>query len=120
MRNVLIIDDDLDLQRIYSEKLGGAGFETKVATNSDQGFQLIKDSIPNIILLDVMIPGKMNGLEFLSHLKSTEETKSIPVIVLTNLDNQKDDAMKGGASDYFIKANLSLNELVDKVKALAK
>lgn len=119
MRQVLIVDDDLDLQRLYSEKLGVSGFETKVATDSDQAYQFVKDSPPNLILLDVMIPGKMNGLEFLNFLKKNEASKNIPVIVLTNLDNQKEDALKSGASDYFVKANVSLNELVDKVKALA-
>ena len=120
MRNILIIDDDLDLQRIYSEKLSVSGFETKVATDSDQASQFIADHPPSLILLDVMIPGKMNGLEFLTKLKNDDKSKNIPVIVLTNLDNQKQDAIKSGASDYFVKANLSLNELIDKVKALAK
>jgi DNA-binding response OmpR family regulator len=118
MRKILIVDDDLDLQRMYSEKLGNAGFETKVATNSDQALQLIKDSPPNIVLLDIMIPGKMNGLEFLTLLKANDTTKSLPIIVLTNLDNQKDDALKNGATDYLIKANLSLNDLLEKINTL--
>jgi DNA-binding response OmpR family regulator len=120
VRNILIVDDDLDLQRIYSEKLGVNGFETKVATDSDQASQFLANDPPNLILLDIMIPGKMNGLEFLTKIKKDDHTKNIPVIVLTNLDNQKQDALKNGASDYFVKANLSLNDLVDKVKALAK
>lgn len=120
MRNILIIDDDLDLQRIYSEKLRSAGFEPKIATNSEQAMEFITSSVPSVILLDIMIPGKMNGLEFLAQIKSNKETANIPVIVLTNLDNQKDEAIKSGANAYFVKANLSLNDLVDKVKALAK
>lgn len=120
MRSVLIVDDDPDLQRIYSEKLRSAGFESKISTNSEQANEFINNSHPNLILLDIMIPGQMNGLEFLSQIKKNSKLSNIPVIVLTNLDNQKEDALKSGADAYFFKPNLSLNILIEKVKELAK
>jgi len=118
MKKILIVDDDLDLQRLYSEKLGMSGFEVRTAANSDQASEFIETWDPSLVLLDIMIPGKMNGLEVLAKLRGNDKTKKVKVVVLTNLDNQKEDALKSGADDYYVKANLSLNELVEKIKAL--
>ena len=116
MKTVLLIEDDLDIQRIYSEKLEGAGYEVFLAADGTQGIQLINEKNPNLILLDIMLPGKINGLELLEQLKADENFKNIPIIVLTNLDTEKDNAMDIGANDYLLKASTDLNVLVEKVK----
>lgn len=113
---VLLIEDDLDLQRIYSEKLGGKGYKVNLALDATQGITSIKNETPSLILLDIMLPGKMNGFELLKELKSVDSTKSIPVIVITNLDTETDEAKKLGAVDCFIKANTELREIVEKVQ----
>lgn len=114
-KTILLIEDDLDLQRIYSEKLGNKGYTVNLAIDTTQGLTSIKNSRPSLILLDIMLPGKMNGFEFLKKLKSDVDTKNIPVIVITNLDAEKDEAEKLGAVDCLIKANTELLELVEKV-----
>ena len=119
MKTVLLIEDDLDHQRIYSEKLKKEGFQVHISSNSDSGFHSAIENRPNIILLDIMLPGKMNGFELLEMLRKNTKTKNIPIIVLTNLDTEKENALKSGAKDYIIKADIDLNDLVGKVKTHA-
>ena len=119
-KNILLIEDDLDLQRIYSEKLGNKGFNVTLAIDATQGLTALKASKPSLVLLDIMLPGTMNGFELLKKIKSEEGIKDIPVIVITNLDTEKDEAMKLGASDYFIKVNTSLDEVVEKVRKFSR
>ena len=107
-------------KRIYSEKLKNQGHDVILAPNTSLAIQYINDRKPNLVLLDIMLPGKMNGFEFLSALKKNPETKDIPVVVLTNLDTEKEEAMDLGADDYLIKANLSLEDLAQKVVKFAK
>ncbi|OGM21537.1 hypothetical protein A2714_00260 [Candidatus Woesebacteria bacterium RIFCSPHIGHO2_01_FULL_38_9] len=119
-KKVVLIEDDLDIQRIYGSKLETAGYEVLLAIDASQGFTLIKDVSPNIVLLDIMLPGKMNGMDLLKTLKESPDYKNIPVVVLTNLDTQKHEALKMGAYDYIIKANTNLNEIVAKVAKFAR
>lgn len=116
MKRVLIIEDDIDVQKIYSQKLENSGYKVVLASDAIKAHQLIKDFKPHIIILDIMLPGKMNGFEFLESIKGDKAYKKIPVIVLTNLDTEKANALKVGANDYLIKASTDLNEIVAKVK----
>jgi len=113
---ILLIEDDLDIQRVYSEKLKLEGYEVYLAIDPQHGLQLLTEINPDIILLDIMLPGKMNGFDMLEHLKTDSRYKDIPVIVLTNLDTEKEQAIKVGAADYLVKANTDLNTLVQKVE----
>lgn len=115
-KTILLVEDDLDIQRIYSEKLTSSGFEVFLAYDTSQATQLVKTKKIALILLDIMLPGAMNGFEFLKWLKGNESYKKIPVIVMTNLDSERDTAMSLGANDYLIKAETDLNLLVEKVK----
>ncbi len=115
-KSILLIEDDLDIQRIYSQKLKGKGYEVVLAADAEQGFQSAKEGRFNLILLDIMLPGKMNGFELLEILKKDDKLKKVPVVVLTNLDTEKQQALKVGANDYLIKANLSLDDVARKVE----
>ena len=119
-KKVILIEDDLDLQRIYSSKIESAGYQVLLALEAAQGWNLVSSSKPNLILLDIMLPGEMNGFDFLKKLKEDQSLKNIPVVVLTNLETEKDEALKVGAIDYIIKANTDLNEIVAKVKKYAR
>jgi twitching motility two-component system response regulator PilH len=66
----------------------------------------------------VMLPGGKNGFDVLEDLKTNPELATIPVIICTNLDSEKETAMEIGASDYFIKANTPVEELVSKITNL--
>ncbi len=118
-KKVLLIEDDLDIQRIYSEKLTNKGYNVILALDAANGLTYAKNENPNIILLDIMLPGTMNGFELLEILKKDDTLKRIPVICLTNLDTEKEQALKVGANDYLIKANISLDDVVNKVKEFA-
>jgi DNA-binding response OmpR family regulator len=115
--HVLIIEDDTFLANIYKTKFEMEGFQVSVSENGEAGLGDVKKKKPDIVLLDILLP-KMDGFTVLKNLKSDEEVKNIPVILLTNL-GQKDDVEKGlelGAVDYLIKAHFKPSETVEKVK----
>ncbi len=114
---VLLIEDDLSLLKIYSNKLKINQFDVSVATTGDEGLRKAQVEKPNIILLDLILPGK-DGFLVLEELKKNAETEKIPVVILSNL-GQKSDIEKGralGAVDYLVKADESLVDLVEKIK----
>jgi len=81
---------------------------------------LAQEIHPHVILLDIMMP-KMNGLETLKVIKSNQKLKNIPVVILTNLGDRQEDTQKCkelGAEDYWVKANMSLGEIVNKVRKI--
>lgn len=117
MNKILFIEDEADLQKTFREFLEKKGFKIISALNGEDGFNLAKTQSPDLILLDLILP-KMDGFQVLKELKETEDTKNIPVIVLTNLEriDDIDKALFSGATNYLIKANYSLEELTTKIK----
>lgn len=119
---ILIIEDDHYMRKIYSNKLRRAGFEVIEAIQGEEGWHKILYEQPDLILLDLILPIK-SGFQLLTDIKSNDKTKKIPVVILTNL-SQSPDIQKGkdlGAEDYLVKTDVSLTEVVDKVKmVLAK
>jgi len=116
---ILLIEDDPFLLSMYSTKFELEGFNIVTADNGEKGLEMAKEEKPNIILLDILMP-KMNGFEVLAGLKSNQETREIPVILLTNL-NQKDEVERGmalGADDYLIKAHFMPSEVVGKIQKI--
>ncbi|MBI2051239.1 response regulator [Candidatus Roizmanbacteria bacterium] len=118
MKKVLIIEDDIVFQKIYQRKLREEGFEVLHAHVGKQGLELAKAQKPNLIMLDIMLPGGMNGFDVLEQLKNDMELKKVPVVVLTNLNNEEKTAKDLGASDYIVKADTSIKEVTEKVKKL--
>jgi DNA-binding response OmpR family regulator len=118
---VLIVEDEEMLVNMYISKFEKEGFDPIKALNGKQGLELAEKEKPEIILLDVIMP-EMDGFMVLKELKSNSKTKSIPVIMLTNL-GQDEDIKKGnelGAKDYLVKANLTPAQVVEKVKEILK
>ncbi len=117
MKKILIIEDERVLAEIYKEKLSGAGFEVSLALDAEGGFKAAKKEKPDLILLDVLLPGE-NGISFLSRLKKDPEISSIPVIVFSNYDDPKTKrkAFTLGAKSYLIKTNYTPSQLVDIIK----
>ena len=117
MKHILFIEDESALQKTLGEVLRENGYEVISALDGESGLKLAKTKKPDLILLDLILP-KLSGFEVLKQLKKDEETKDIPVIVLTNLEGVGDveKAMELGATTYLVKANYSLKEVVDKVK----
>ncbi len=114
---IALVEDDPFLSSMYTTKFELEGFQVVSANDGVNGVSLIKKEIPDLVLLDIMMP-KMNGFDVLKEIKSNEKTKDIPVILLTNL-NQTDEVEKGmdlGAVDYLTKAHFMPSEVVDKIK----
>lgn len=118
---VLIIEDEEMLVNMYISKFTKEGYQAEKASNGRIGLEQAKTIKPDIILLDIMMP-EMDGFMVLKDLKADSTTKSIPVIMLTNL-GQEEDIEKGnklGATDYLVKANLTPAQVVEKVKEILK
>ena len=120
MKKILIIEDDVDSQDIYKEVLTAENFEVVSAINGNEGLVLMKAHKPDLVLLDVMLPGGLNGFDVLEQMKRNENLKNIPVIVLTNLDSEEKTAKSIGATDYIVKTSATLSQIVEKVKSLLK
>ena len=118
-QTILLVEDDTFLSGMYKTKFELEGFVVITAEDGFKGFQFAKEQHPDIILLDILMP-KMDGFEVLQKIRSSEDTKHIPVILLTNL-GQKDDVKKGltlGADGYLIKAHFMPSEVVTKLKSV--
>lgn len=116
MNKILIVEDEDALSRVMSEKLKSGGYETEIARDGAAAFPAARKFKPDLILLDLLLP-KKNGFEVLDDLKKNTDLRNIPVIVLSNLDQDEDikKAMAGGAADYFVKSQHPINEIIEKV-----
>jgi len=114
---VLLVEDDLSLMKIYSNKMRISGFDVSVATTGDEGLRKAQVELPQIILLDLILPG-MDGFLVLEEIKKNPVTEGIPVVILSNLGQQTDieRGKRLGAVDYLVKSDVSLVDLVAKVK----
>ena len=120
MKKILVIEDDRALSLAYQKKFSQAGYEVELAEDGQSGFSKATQGKPDLIILDIMLPGKMNGFDVLRQLKLSEETASIPVIMMTNLAEQGESAMEAGAVEYLLKVNVSLDVLLGKIKKYIK
>jgi len=120
-RTILLVEDDRFLRRAAEATLRQRGFTVVTAADGEEALRQAGTEGLDLILLDLIIP-KLQGIEVLRRLKQDARTAPIPVIVLSNLGQGRDieQAMEAGAAAYFIKANLSLQDLVAEVnKVLA-
>ncbi len=117
MKTILFVEDEPTLQKLVGRFLEKEGYQIISALDGEIGFKLSKKMKPDLILLDLILP-KKDGFEVLEELKKDEETKNIPVIILTNLEGSDDveKALSLGATTYLVKANYELEEVVKKIK----
>lgn len=114
---ILVAEDDRFYANIYRIKLTKEGYEVAVVGNGAMALALAQRKTPDLILLDLIMPVK-DGFETLKELKADPKLKDVKVLVLSNL-GQVDDIQKArdlGAVDYLIKSNVSIHEVVEKVK----
>jgi DNA-binding response OmpR family regulator len=110
IKTILIIEDDAPLRDDLQLYLTARGFHILQAGNVDEAVAILQKETPDLILLDLLLPGK-HGTVLLETLK--EVGSNIPVIVITNTDSvsRRDLCMRLGASDFVIKSNTPLKEL---------
>lgn len=119
MVKILIVEDDLLLSRMYQKIFESEGYAVSLANDGEEGLEKIRGESPTLVLLDIMMP-KLNGLQVLEKVKSDIETKSIPVVILTNLAGEHDaeKALKLGAIKYIIKSQYKPKEVEDMVRQI--
>jgi DNA-binding response OmpR family regulator len=120
-KKILIIEDDEFLRQLISKKMSSEGFTVSSAIDGPDGVEKVKTVMPDLVLLDLLLP-TMGGFEVLKKIKADKITASIPVIILSNLGQQEEinEGLKLGAVDYLVKAQLTPEEIVEKVKDLLK
>jgi len=121
MAKILFIEDETALQRTLSAVMEQVGHSVTNAYDGEKGLELAQGTAPDLILLDLILP-KMDGFSVLEKLKGDEKTKSIPVIVLTNLESVDDvEKVIGlGATTYLVKANYDLDDIVGKINEVLR
>ena len=115
---VLVVDDELDIRSLLSDFLPGEGYQVLLAADGEEAIDLAKREKPQAILLDVRLPG-IDGVETCRRLKAEEETRFIPVIMITAFADNKMDAIDAGADDFVYKP-LDLVELSIRLKSILR
>jgi DNA-binding response OmpR family regulator len=116
-RRILVAEDDRFLRKAAEMALKRQGYTVLTAADGEDALRTAQSILPDLILLDLIMP-KLNGFDVLQALKKEAPTAKIPVIVLSNLGQDRDvqQAMDAGAAAYFIKTDLSLQALVQRVE----
>lgn len=118
MKKILIIDDDPNSQEIYTDLLTSEGYEVIKEITVQKGIITAKSRHPDLIILDIMLPGGLNWFDALEQFKKDVNLAKIPVLILTNLDTEEKVALNIGASAYLVKANISIDKTLAKIKEL--
>jgi len=115
-KKVLIIEDEEILLDLLQKKLIKEGYEVLTSRNGEEGLKTMKETKPDLILLDIVMP-KMGGFEVMEEMRKDRELNKIPVIIISNSGQpvELDKAKKLGAKDWLIKAEFDPQEVIDKV-----
>ncbi|MBI5357317.1 response regulator [Candidatus Saccharibacteria bacterium] len=116
-KTILLVEDDDKLANVYETRLQAEGFKTKRVANGEDALSTALQVKPDLILLDVMMP-KVSGFDVLDILRSTPETTSTKIIMLTALSQESDKqrAKDLGVDDYLIKSQVLIADVVDRIK----
>ncbi len=120
-KTILVAEDDQLYASVYQNKLGKEGFNVVLAVNGVEALKKTKELKPDLVLLDLIMP-EMDGFTALEKMKADPETKKIKVIVMSNLGQDSDikRAKELGAEEYFVKASISIQDLVNKIRDYLK
>jgi DNA-binding response OmpR family regulator len=118
---VFVVEDDGFLMKAYQMKLAKTGLEVWSAMDGHDALKFLEKDPPNIVMLDLMLPG-VSGFDILETMRKNEKWKKVPVIILTNLGQTQDieRGKKLGIADYIIKANTKINDIIKRVEELMK
>ena len=118
---ILIAEDDQFLCKAMTTKLTKEGYEVKIALDGVQLMDLLKSYIPDLIILDLLMP-KKDGFEVVKEVKADPKLKNIPILIASNLGQSSDiqQILALGATDYLIKSEFTLESLVQKIKNIIK
>lgn len=117
--SIFVVEDDKFLRELLVRKLETSGFDVSFAVDGEEALRKLKEKIPQLVLLDLVLPG-IDGFEVLEYIRKNPRTKSVSVIILSNL-GQQEEVEKGirlGANDYLIKAHFTPDEIVEKSRKI--
>lgn len=116
-KKILLVEDDMALSQVYKTRLEFEGFEVKAVYNGEDAIASVTESLPDLILLDAMMP-KISGFDVLDILRNTPEVANVRVIMLTALSQSKDKerAEMLGVDDYLVKSQVVISDVMERVK----
>lgn len=118
-KKILIIEDEEILLDLLKNKLESIGYEVYSAVDGEEGLKAIRDLVPDLILLDIIIP-KMGGFEVMEAMQKDPSIKDIPVIIISNSGQpvELNKAKELGAKDWLIKTEFDPKEVIEKVESV--
>ncbi len=121
-KKILIVEDDMFLQGLAATKLQKEGFEMLIAGDSTTASKILETQVPDLIILDIILPGETDGLGILKKVRENVKTTRTPVIMFSNMsdDINVKKAKDLGADEFMVKSNFTLDELTDKINELLK
>jgi DNA-binding response OmpR family regulator len=116
-KKILVVDDTELIRMIYRDRLRQEGYEVVLASDGIEGLQTAVSEQPDLVLLDLVMP-RQNGLDTLRQLKEDPRTQNIPVIILSNRDDQEEikTGLRLGAEDFLKKVGAAPTEVTEKIK----
>lgn len=117
MKKILIVEDEEFLVEMYKAKFELENFQVISAFSSEQAISILKKNIPDLILLDVLLPEK-SGITFLEETKQIKNISKVPIIIFSNYDDSatRNRAKQLGAESYLIKTEFTPKQLLVKIK----
>lgn len=116
-KKILLVEDDDALANVYMMRLQAEGFEVTRVANGEDALEVAKDTKPDLVLLDVMMP-KVSGFDVLDILRNTPDTANLKIIMLTALSQESDKqrAQGLGVDDYLVKSQVVITDVIDRIK----
>ncbi|MCG6919135.1 MAG: response regulator [Deltaproteobacteria bacterium] len=112
---ILVADDEQEIRNLLDHFLKGQGYEVVLASDGNEALKLAAEENPQVIILDIKMPG-LDGLEVCKQLKENEQTKLIPVIVITGFEDNKMESLNIGADD-FVNKPFDMAEISSRVRS---
>lgn len=119
--NILVIEDDYILAKMYQERFNEEGYKVKWIDNGEDGINEALANVPDLVVLDLMLP-KKGGLSVLQILRARPETAKTPIVIITNHpdDKYKEVAQHYGIDDFIFKAEIMPKEMIERINSIIK
>ncbi len=120
-KKVLIVEDDIHVSKVFQVQVEKAGFLSVVADDGEEALKIINAEKPDLVILDLMIP-KKDGFEVLEEVRKNPVFEKVPIVIISNLgqDTDKARALGLGATEYLVKIDYSIQEIINKIKNYLK